>query len=300
MKHIATAALLTCALCSCNFNRMFYQAQAIPAGARKATLRSKTGDSTQTTNVVIGPGFQPTFEDANGKELSLPFTVESILVENKKGNKLNCWILRPKNKTTDACVLFLHGNGGNILSHYPASTQLAEQGFDVCIMDYSGYGFSTGKATRAGVLDDASTVLHALLQRDDMKGKKMIVYGQSLGGHLSATVARDNEKLIDGLVVEGAFSSHKDVAAHMAPYISPIARLMVHEQYSAKRSIKKFHKPVLVIHSTEDKMIPYRMGRKIYNAANSPKEFYEIRHGHIEGLAYYSDSIAMKIRSIVQ
>ncbi|MBX2907817.1 MAG: alpha/beta fold hydrolase [Taibaiella sp.] len=300
MKHIAIAALLTYVLSSCNFNRIFYQAQPIPSGAKKATLRGKGGDGTRTTNVVFGQGFQPTFEDADGKKMNLPFTVESILVEKKAGNKLNCWIVKPRNRTTDACILFLHGNGGNILSHYPAATQLAEQGFDVCIMDYSGYGFSTGKATRAGVLDDASTVLHALLQRDDMKGKKVIVYGQSLGGHLSATVARNNEKMIDGLVVEGAFSSHKDVAAHMAPYIAPIARLIVREQYSAKRSIRDFHKPVLVIHSTEDKMIPYRMGRKIFNAANSPKEFYEIRHGHIEGLAYYSDSIAMKIRSIVQ
>lgn len=300
MKRIAIAAFVTYALCSCNFNRMFYQAQPIPAGIKKATLRGKAGDSTWTTNVVIGPGFQPTFEDANGKEPDFPFTIESILVENKTGNKLNCWIVKPESRTTDACVLFLHGNGGNILSHYPAATQLAEQGFDVCIMDYSGYGFSTGKATRAGVLDDATTVLHALLQRDDMKGKKVIVYGQSLGGHLSATVARDNERIIDGLVIEGAFSSHKDVAAHMVPYISPIARLIVREQYSAKRSIKDFHKPVLVIHSTEDKMIPYRMGQKIYRAANSPKEFYEIRHGHIEGLAYYSDSIATRIRTIVQ
>lgn len=249
--------------------------------------------------VVIGPGFQPTFEDADGKEMSLPVTIESVLVENKEGNKLNCWIVKPRHQSADAFVLFLHGNGGNILSHYPAATQLVERGFNVCILDYSGYGFSTSKATRSGVLSNASTVLQAMVQRNDIKGKKVVIYGQSLGGHLAATVARDNEKVIDGLVVEGAFSSHKDVAAHMVPYIAPIARLMVREQYSAKRSIKKFHKPTLVIHSSEDKMIPYRMGKKIYKAANSPKQFYEIRHGHIEGITYYPDSIAAKIRTIL-
>lgn len=300
IRGIAIALLSTCLLSSCSFNRLFYQAQPIPANAKKATLKSRTGDSTGTVTVLLGPGFQPTFADAGGKELPLPYTTESILIENSEGNKLNCWIVKPKNRETDACVLFLHGNGGNILSHYPAATQLAEQGFNVCIMDYSGYGFSTGKATRSSVLADASTVLRAMLQRDDMKGKKVIVYGQSLGGHLSATVARDNETVIDALVIEGAFSSHKDVAAHMAPYIAPVARLIVREQYSAKRSVKKVHKPALVIHSREDKMIPFRMGQRIYKAANTPKDFYEIKHGHIEGLTFYSDSIAARIRAMLK
>lgn len=294
-------AVLAISLCSCSFNRSFYQAQPIPAGAKKATLQNKTADSAWTTTISFGPGAQPTFLDAKEQEMPLPYVVESIMVKNKEGHDLNCWMMQPaKRNVAKANVLFLHGNGGNIISHYHAAAQLAQRGYNVCIVDYSGYGFSGGHCTREGIRNDATYALKALLARPETRGLKTIIYGQSLGGHLAATVAMDNETYIDGVAIEGAFSSHKDVAARMIRPAGIIARILVSEQYSATRSIRAFHKPVLVIHSPEDEMIPYRMGRKIYAVANMPKTFYEIGHGHIEGLTYYADSIDARISKMLE
>ena len=123
----------------------------------------------------------------------------------------------------------------------------------------------------------------------------MVIYGQSLGGHLSAVVAAQRQNDIDGLVIEGAFSSHKDIAANIAGIFG---RIFVNEKYSAVKSIKDYKKPLLVIHSTEDKIIPFKMGQKIFDNANSPKEFFEIKKEHILGPKFYTDEISKKIKSM--
>jgi uncharacterized protein len=99
--------------------------------------------------------------------------------------------------------------------------------------------------------------------------------------------------------MEGAFSSHKDIAVRFYKPLAFAARVLVKERYTAFRSVRKFHKPVLVIHSSEDQTVPFWMGKKIYDNVNEPKSLYEIKHGHVQGPLYYADSIAFKIRAMV-
>ena len=129
-----------------------------------------------------------------------------------------------------------------------------------------------------------------------MKGTKLVIYGQSLGGHLAAVVAQQRQDDIDALVIEGAFSSHKDIASKTAGIFG---RIFVSEKYSAFKSIQEYKKPVLVIHSTEDEIIPFKMGQKIFENANAPKEFYEIKKCHICGPEFYADSISQKIINLL-
>lgn len=297
MKGKIMLLLALLGVSSCSFNRSFYQATKIPAGAKKATFTEPDGNKIYMN---VGLNFQPTFTDTLNNELPRDYTIESVLFKNDRDNKLNGWFIKPKRQDkVNVTLLFLHGNGGNIPMHYPAATQLAMQGFQVFIIDYAGYGFSEGKPTRMGVLNDATSALDYLLIRPDVKNTKIVIYGQSLGSHLAATVARDNQARVDALVMEGGFSSHKDVAAHMFKPITPLAWVLVKEKYKATRSIAQFHKPLLLIHSTEDEVIPYWMGERIYRHANQPKSFYTIRHPHINGPLFYADSIAYKIRDMV-
>jgi len=297
-------------LTSCSFNRIFYQADKMPATVKQVTITNNYSVKDNTTGLVVkdsswktlihfGDDFQPTFTDDKNNLLPLDYTVEGIVFKNEQDKKLSGWFFKPKNVPDPAItILFLHGNGGDIITHYPAAVQLAEHGFQVFIFDYSGYGFSEAKPTRKHVLEDATAALNMIRSRADVKHTKVVIYGQSLGGHLAAVAAQKNEPLVDGVVIEGAFSSHKDIAAHSYPPLAFAARVLVKERYSAFRSVRNFHKPVLVIHSSEDRTAPFWMGRKIYDNANQPKSFYEIKQGHIEGLAYYADSIAYKIREM--
>lgn len=301
---VAANLLMVAGLTSCSFNKAFYPAEKIPKEVKKITIKStikdaNTGrDTVLATNINIGANYQPTFTDANNSEYPLKYTIESIVFKSESGSELCGWFIKPKTIVhPDITLLFLHGNGGNVLSEHHAGAELAAKGFQVFVFDYSGYGFSDGTPTHATVLQDASSALKLMHSREDVRNTKLIIYGQSLGGQLAATVARNNEALTDGLVMEGAFSSHKDIAARI--YGLP-GRIVVKEEYSAVRSIKDYHKPLLLIHSTEDETVPFSMGEKIFDHANQPKTFYAIKHGHIEGPRYYADSIAYKIRSMVK
>lgn len=276
-------------LTACSFNKMFLQPTKVPAGAKKLTMKS----ATDTTLVQFtADTYQPTFIK-NGKDtINLDFSIESVVFESSNGNKLNGWLLKPKEATPTITLLHFHGNAGFLISQYQAMTPLIKYGFQIFVFDYSGFGFSEGKATRDNVLLDANSALSYVISRPDIKGTKLVIYGQSLGGHLSAVVAEQRQTEIDGLVIEGAFSSHKDIAAKTA---GVFGRILVREKYSAYKFIRTYKKPVLVIHSTEDEVIPFRMGQKIFENANAPKTFYEIKKCHICGPEFYADSISFKI-----
>ena len=292
--------LLLACLTSCSFNKIFYQPEKIPAKVKNATITNTVKDSSWQTIINFGDNFQPTFTDSKNNLLHLDYSIKSYVFKDESGHNLNGWFIKPiASVHPDITILFLHGNGGNIVANYPTAVQLVKRGFQVFIFDYSGYGFSEGKPTRKNVLDDATSALKFLCSQSDVRDTKVVVYGQSLGGHLAVVLAQRNEQMVDGLVAEGAFSSHKDIAADSYKPLGFAARILVKEQYSAFRSIRHFHKPVLIIHSTEDKVVPIAEGKKIYANANEPKSFYEIKHEHIEGLAYYADSISSKIKAMV-
>lgn len=299
MKYKFPLLLVTISfLSACSFNSIYLQPTElpeIPPGKEKVSITSKT--KFDTTLVEFNTKtLQPTFLKSNNDTINFDFTIESVVFKSSSGNILNGWLIKPKNLTPTATLLHFHGNAGFILSQYQAITPLLKYGFQAFVFDYSGFGFSEGKATRNNVLLDGNSALTYIKSREDVKGTKLIIYGLSLGGHLAAVVAEQRQADIDALVIEGAFSSHKDIAAETAGFFG---RIIVSEKYSAYKSIQEYKKPLLVIHSTEDEIIPFEMGQKIFENANSPKVFYEIKKCHICGPEFYADSISQKIINLL-
>jgi len=294
ISRLLFTGLLIC-LTSCSFNKLFLQPDVYPGNFQGLTIY--TPDDTLRATFAA-ENYQPTFTQRNGRDtITHDYSIESVVFRCSNGDTLNGWFLRPSKLPVTATLLHIHGNAGSLISQYKAISPLIEQGFQVFLFDYSGFGFSQGKATRKNALANALSALDYLKARPDVKGTKVFLYGQSFGGHLAAVIAEKREQDIDGVVIEGAFSSAHDIAAYTVPIIGRIA---VKQSYSAKRSIRKVHKPVLVIHSTEDEVIPFFMGQKIYENANDPKEFYEIRHCHMCGPDYYAPEIAEKIRTMMR
>lgn len=284
---------MTCFIASCRFNNLFL----VPTKMEKSGDFSPRIDFKDSSYVEFNPiDFTPSLYDTAGVLVPLDYHLESFLFESESGNTLNGWYLAPRDVKPDVTLLHFHGNAGFLLYQFKAMDPLIKEGFQIFMFDYSGFGFSEGKNTRDNVLLDAHSALDYVLTREEIKNTQLVIYGQSLGGHLAAVVGEEREEDIDGLVIEGAFSSHSDIAAKMVPVLG---RLFVRELYSAKKSIQAFNKPVLVIHSTEDEVIPFKQGLKIYEKANSPKTFYQIEHCHICGPRYYGSEIALKIRNML-
>jgi len=292
LKLVTFIVLITLST-SCSFNGLFLHPDPIPFDTKKVS----SNDGVDTTVIFFnGDTHQPVFVK-NGKDtLELNYTIESVMFSSTSGNKLHGWFIKPKDIVPDLTILAFHGNAGSILSQYTLMLPLVQKGFQVFIFDYSGFGFSGGNATRQNVLKDGNSALDYIKSRPEALLTKLVIYGQSLGGHLSAVVAGQREADIDGLVIEGAFSSHDDIAAHSAGFFG---RLMVREMYSAKKNIRTFHKPVLVIHSSEDGVVPFEFGKILFENANQPKLFYEIKGRHVYGPKLYADSICFKITSML-
>ncbi len=280
---------------ACNFDSMFL----LPYKLLKAKEYSIViNDKQKDTLIVVFDkiSHSPSIKH-KGKDYDAPYTIESMFFENNRKNRLYGWFLKPLGKEADATILFLHGNAGHILSHYTIVHHLAKQGFQVFLFDYSGFGFSEGTATRKHVLEDACSAFDYMYKRDDVRKTKVVIYGQSLGGNLAPVLGCKKNEYVDAVVIEGGFSSHDDIAAYTTN-LGILARIGVREQYRAKKAVRKWHKPILVIHSKEDSIIPYSMGETIYRNANLLKFFYSINKPHITGPVYYSDSISAKIRSM--
>lgn len=246
-----------------------------------------------TISLAFHPTKNPVFTHSNNEIMKTNYSINNSYFTNSNGDSTNYWLIKPDNYN-GTTIYFLHGNRGNIPFNFPLAEPFAKKGYQVFMIDYSGFGYSKGKLKRKNVLLDGNEGLDHLIKT--VPYDKLLIYGQSLGGHLSCTVAQMNQEKIDGLVIEGAFSSHKDVAAETVPIIS---RIVVREMYSGEKNLTKFNKPILVIHSTEDARIPFDHGEKLFSVANEPKIFYQIEKRHIFGPLYYIDSITEKIEVLL-
>lgn len=238
----------------------------------------------------------PIFGYANGDSYNPGYTFESVFFPSYDSVRINAWIIRPDSNFNGKTLFFVHGNAGNLVFQYQLATPFVERGYKVFLFDYSEFGFSKGKAKRKYVLKDALSAFDYLLALDEFQNDQIIVYGQSLGGHLAAVVGTMKQDRVDAMVLEGAFSSHKDVAADRASFLG---RIFVKEIYSGMDSIPQFKKPLLVVHSVNDRVVPYKLGKKLYEHANAPKEFYSIDSCHICGPLYYLDSIELRIQRML-
>jgi dipeptidyl aminopeptidase/acylaminoacyl peptidase len=282
---------LTTIFSSCYMNKSFLSPTKT-IGRTKLTLRDTL------VTFIDSISYQPVFTKSGKATISYPFTVESVIFKSSNGHKLNGWILKPKNFKPTVTIINFHGNGGMLLSQFEGMTPLVEQGFQVFMFDYSGFGYSEGTAERKFVLEDGLSAIDYVKDNPTFANTKLVVYGQSFGGHLATVAGTLRQDKIDALVTEGAFSSHDDIAGQGIWTI--MARLTVKEMYAAKKYVKDFKKPILIIHSTEDKTIPFKMAKKLYKNANEPKELYTIKGKHIMGTILYRKEIAEKIMKMIQ
>jgi uncharacterized protein len=298
-KSTTSIAIITLfLLSSCAFNNKFLAPKKYDSNTKVITISRTKKDS--IVAVYNGNNFQPTFLKNGIDSIALTYTLESVVFKSSNGNSLNGWMLKPKGIAVTHTILHFHGTSGSIISQHEIMRKLLPKGFQVFVFDYSGYGFSEGKAKKQHVVEDGTSAVDYLKTRADVKNTKLIIYGQSYGGHLAVCVSAKRQLEIDGTVIEGAFTNHKDVGALGVKnkFTEMMTRLWIREIFSATKVINKIYKPILIVHSSEDKTFPLEMGKKLFEKANEPKEFMEVKGGHIEALLIHADTISEKIKKM--
>ena len=244
---------------------------------------------------ISGENLQPEFFK-NNQLFEKDFTIKSFYFKTKEGRKLNAWLLQSTTEKPKTSIFALHGNAGNLNTQFQSFADLTKNGFQIFIFDYSGFGYSEGKATRKNALEDAFSAFQFFENLDEVKNTPQIIYGQSFGGNLAIPVATKNQNKINGLVVEGTFMNLKNIANSKIPVFGG---LVISNNYNNRQNLKNFKKPILIVHSKEDRVVNFKLGKQIFKKANQPKEFFEIDKPHINGIRFYHNEISNKIDSLI-
>ncbi|CAF9926139.1 MAG: Alpha/beta hydrolase domain-containing protein 13 [Heterodermia speciosa] len=141
---------------------------------------------------------------------------EDLRIPTPDGEFLSAFFIRPSNKglAKKLTILMFHGNAGNIGHRIPIAKVLEENiGCNVLMLEYRGYGLSTGDPNEAGINIDAQTALDYIRQQKETQGGQIIVFGQSLGGAVAIQLVAKNQEAGDvvGLVLENTFTSIRDM-----------------------------------------------------------------------------------------
>jgi pimeloyl-ACP methyl ester carboxylesterase len=145
----------------------------------------------------------------------------------------------------------------------------------VLIYDYPGYGRSHGRANEENCYAAAEAGHQWLTDVQKIEPRKIALLGASLGASMAVELARHHDHR--ALILIKPFSSIPDMAQARFPWLP--ARYFVRHKFDNVAKIRDSHRPVFVVHGTTDTIIPYRLGQRVYDAANEPKELVTI-DGH--------------------
>ena len=224
--------------------------------------------------------------EATPEDIRLEY--EDVYVTTEDGVRLSAWFI--PSEEPRATLMFCHGNGGNISHRLDKIKIFNDLYLDVFIFDYRGYGMSKGEPSEKGLYLDAEAVYNYLLNDKKIPPQKLIVYGESLGGAVAVELAGRHK--VGGIIIEGTFTSVKDMAKRIAPFIPAF---IYSSKYDSLERIKDIKAPKLIFHSIDDEIVPFESGERLFNAAKEPKEFVELRGGHNDAFLVSQDIFISRI-----
>jgi pimeloyl-ACP methyl ester carboxylesterase len=234
------------------------------------------------------PFFYPTREHAPVPGLD-NVVRQDVRFASEDGVPLHGWLLSPRDRVSRGTILFLHGNAENISTHVQSVLWLVQEGYTVFAFDYRGYGWSGGDAPDIpGVHRDARAALSHILSLPGVSPDRLVVFGQSLGAAIAVhTVATaSSARRPRALILDSPFAGYRRIVRDKLsslivtwPFAWPASRFF-DDEYSPERWIGKIAPvPVIVIHGTADRVVPYAHGKMLYDLASDPKGIWTVEGG---------------------
>lgn len=193
------------------------------------------------------------------------------------GVELHHWFVPPA-KANLPLIVYFQGNARGLDERSVKYLPWIKKGYGVFLVGYPGYG-NAGKPTEEGLYQTSRNVLDYLFAH--YKDTPIVLYGESLGTGVATQMAVEYPK-IAALILEAPYTSYPDAGAVRYPYL-PV-HLLALDRYETIRKIGQVKAPLLLIHGTADKVVPFAEGQSVFAAAREPKKSVFIEgagHGNL-------------------
>lgn len=225
--------------------------------------------------------FRPTKDTWRGyQDAGLQYD-ERFIPVGANGDKLHAF-WAPADDKAAPVLLYLHGARWNLTGSVTRIERWRKLGFSVLAIDYRGFGKSTGNSpTEQLAYEDAEAAWDYLVKTGPVRERYIV--GHSLGGAIAAELALRRPEA-SGVVLEATFTSIRDMVQYTAWNMLPVG-LILTQEFDTLSKVPKIRSPLLVVHGTNDAVVPYEMGERLYAAAAGPKRFIRVEGGSHHNLS---------------
>ena len=199
---------------------------------------------------------------------TIQFNHQEIFIKVNDEIKLKSWIINKDLKNFKTLVFF-HGNAGDLSNRIYKLNELDKLNINILLISWRGFSGNEGYPTEKNLYEDAKAAIK-WLNKKKVSNSQIILYGESLGTGVAVEIASKNN--FNSIILESPFTSIENSAKIYYPYL-PVSFLLK-DRYDSISKIKKINSPILIMHGRKDDIVPFFMGKKLFEKANSPKDSY--------------------------
>ena len=221
-----------------------------------------------------------------------PTEIEKVKITTEDKIELLGWFYN-KNINKFKTILFFHGNAGSLENRTYKLNHFKDLKVNFLIIAWRGFSGNKGQPNEINLYKDAESAIKWL----KMKGineKNIILYGESLGTGVAVEIAQN--KKYAGVILESPFTSMVNMGRKYYPFF-PV-RFLLKDKFESYKKINKISVPILIMHGEVDKIVPYAMGKKMYELANEPKFFYSQEYG--DHMIEYDEKLLLSLKKFIQ
>ena len=233
--------------------------------------------------------YHPKENNYYGDELLVD--ISKVTIKTKDNIDLISWY-HNKNSINYKTILFLHGNAGSLENRIHKINHFKDMNVNFLIIAWRGFSGNKGKPTEKGLYEDAKSALRWLANKG-VKEESIIIYGESLGTGVATEIAQN--KNFAGVILETPFTSMVSVGKSHYPFF-PVS-ILLKDKYESDKKIKNIKSPILIMHGEVDKLVPFWMGKKLYNLANEPKYSYFSKYD--DHMMEYNEKLLNEIKKFI-
>mgnify|MGYP005995744407 CR=1 FL=1 len=198
----------------------------------------------------------------------IQFNYDEIFIKADEEIQLKSWIIKKDFKNFKTLVIF-HGNAGHLSNRIYKLNELNKLDINILLISWRGFSGNKGSPTENNLYADAEASIK-WLNEEGVNNNQIILYGESLGSGVAVEVAKQNN--FNSIILESPFTSIENSAKIYYPYL-PV-KLLLKDRYDSISKIKMINTPIFIMHGKKDNVIPFSMGKKLFEEANNPKHSY--------------------------